>query len=175
MKNLRLSVLVFGALAAGSILLSGAEKEKAPARATAEFVAPEKFTDFRQSNLDSDRERESLIERFTEHVADLGNRYIPEGQRLEIRFKDIDLAGDFEPWRGPSFDDIRILKEIYIPRMQLDYKLVDAKSGAVIREGSEKLSNMSYLMTMPRLPSNEPLRHDFELLTDWVRREFRKA
>jgi len=144
------------------------------ARATAEFVQPEKFTDFRDSVMETDKGRESLMERLSTHVAKLGEQFIPAGQRLEIRFTNIDLAGDFEPWRGPDFDDIRILKDIYSPRMELDYRLVDTQTGAVIRQGSERLSNMSYLMSALPINTSESLRHDFELLSSWMRREFRK-
>ena len=41
---------------------------------------------------------------------------VPEGDKLTITFTDIDLAGDFEPWRGPQWDEVRIVKAIYPPR-----------------------------------------------------------
>ena len=151
-----------------------ADAKSAPAsRITAEYVNPDKFTDFRDGVFDTEKGRQHLMEELNDHLANLGRRAIPEGQRLEIRFTNIDLAGDFEPWRGPQFDDIRILKEIYSPRMELEYRLVDTASGAVIRQGTEKLSDMGYLMNLPMLPSNETLRHDKQMLSDWIRREFR--
>ncbi len=148
-------------------------KSSAASRITAEYVNPEKFSDFRDGVFDTEKGRQHLMEELNDHLADLGRRAIPEGQRLEIRFTNIDLAGDFEPWRGPQFDQIRILKEIYAPRMELDYRLVDAASGAVIRQGTEKLVDMGYLMNLPMMSSNDTLRHDKQMLTDWVRREFR--
>lgn len=165
----------FVALLSAATASDSQPQASASARATTEFVQSEKFTDFRDSVMETDKGRAALEERFSAHVAKLGEQYLPEGQRLEIRFTNIDLAGDFEPWRGPDFDDIRILKDLYAPRMELEYRLVDAQSGAVIRQGAEKLSNMSYLMTMMPTNANESLRHDFELLTTWVRREFRKG
>jgi hypothetical protein len=107
-----------------------------------------------------------------EHLATL-TKHVPPGRRLELRFTDIDLAGDYEPWRGPDFDDIRIMKDIYPPRMKFEFRLLDAKSGAVVREGSERISDMSYLMSAGLLPNHDPLRYDKNLLTDWVRRELR--
>jgi hypothetical protein len=154
-----------------------AAPEKAPAtpsRVAVEFVAPEKFTDFSDSVFATERTREHYSAELSAHLADLGRRFIAEGQRLEIRFIDIDLAGDFEPWRGPNFNDIRIVKDIYPPRMTFEYRLVDA-GGAVIRQGSEKISDLAYLMSTPNLQSHDQLRYDKQLLTDWMRREFKRA
>lgn len=141
-------------------------------RITAEYVNPEKFTDFRDGIFDTDKGRQHLIEQINEHLATLGER-LPAGQRLEIRFTDINLAGEFEPWRGPHFDEIRILKDIYSPRMEFSYRVLDA-SGSVLREGTEKLSDMAYLMNLSPIGSHDGLRHDKQMLTDWVRREFRR-
>jgi hypothetical protein len=163
------SVLLVGGLFGAE----SAPQTAAPvARITAEYVGAEKFTDFRDSIMESEKARAGLITQFNEHLASLG-KFLPDGQRLELRFTNIDLAGDYEPWRGPDFDDIRIMKDIYIPRMTVEYKLLDA-SGAVIRSGSERISDMSYLMSARLIPDNDPLRYDKNMLTDWVRREFRK-
>lgn len=169
----RLAFISSALLVGGLFGAQPAPQAAAPApRITAEYVDAEKFTDFRDSIMESEKARASLITQLNEHLASLG-KYLPEGQRLELRFKDIDLAGDYEPWRGPDFDDIRIMKDIYIPRMTIDYKLLDA-SGAVIRSGSERISDMSYLMSARMIPDNDPLRYDKNMLTDWIRREFRK-
>lgn len=169
---LALSVCVFGP---ASMQGAPAPIAAPAARAVAEFIAPENFADFRDSLFDTEKARQQLGDEIAGHVADIGRRYIPEGQRLEIRFTNIDLAGDFEPWRGPNFDDIRIVKEIYPPRMEFDYRLVDAATGAVIRQGSEKLVDLAYLMSAGRLPSHDQLRHDKQMLSDWMRREFKRT
>jgi hypothetical protein len=176
MKSIRASAAV---LLASLVVFAAAptlraDAKTAPAsRITAEYVNPEKFTDFRDGVFDTEKGRQHLMEELNDHLADLSRRAIPEGQRLEIRFTNIDLAGDYEPWRGPQFDDIRILKDIYPPRMELEYRLVDASSGAVIRQGAEKLVDMGYLMNIARLPSQDALLHDKQMLSDWIRREFR--
>lgn len=174
-RSLSRLVFVSSVLFVGGLFgADSAPQAAAPvARITAEYVGAEKFTDFRDSIMESEKARASLMAQLNEHLASLG-KFLPEGQRLELRFTDIDLAGDYEPWRGPDFDDIRIMKDIYIPRMKIDYKLLDA-SGAVIRSGSERISDMSYLMSVRMIPDNDPLRYDKNMLTDWIRREFRKS
>ena len=48
---------------------------------------------------------------------------MPAGLALEIQVTNIDLAGEFEPWRGPQFDRIRIMRDIYAPRFELTFRL----------------------------------------------------
>jgi hypothetical protein len=91
---------------------------------------------------------------------------------LEVRFTDIDLAGEYEPQRGPRFDDIRIMREIYPPRMVLEFRLLDA-DGKVLAQGTRHLIDMNYQSNITPF-NDEPLRYDKALLTDWMRSEFRK-
>jgi hypothetical protein len=175
MKTPRVLLFLFVATTLGAARAAIAAPAEAPvSRISAEFVKPESFTDFRESHFDSDKEREHLISEFNALLASL-SRFVPEGQKLELRFTDIDLAGDFEPWRGPQFDQIRIMKEIYSPRMKFDFRIVDAKTGAVLRQGSEKISDMGYLMNAGRIPNSDALRYDKDMLTNWVRQAFPKA
>jgi hypothetical protein len=98
-------------------------------------------------------------------------RLLPAGQQLDVTIDDIKLAGDFEPWRGPTMQDVRILKDLYPPRIDLHFRLTDA-SGATLREGSAKLRDLAYLQHA--LPNdNDPLRYDKRLLGDWLGTEFR--
>ena len=56
----------------------------------------------------------------TNDVVKRANEVLPAGQTLTVTFTDIDLAGDFEPWRGGQAMDIRIVKDVYPPRMDLE-------------------------------------------------------
>jgi hypothetical protein len=99
-------------------------------------------------------------------------RLLPSGQRLDVDIDDIKLAGDFEPWLGPNLQDVRILKDLYPPRIDLHFRLLDA-NGATLREGSAKLRDLGYLQRS--LPNdNDPLRYDKRLLGEWLDLEFRR-
>jgi len=98
---------------------------------------------------------------------------LPPGQKLEVTFEDIKLAGDFEPWRGPDAQDIRFMKDLYPPRATLRYRVIDA-GGATIREGESKLTDMAYLQRATLATSTDPLRYDKRLLDDWLDKEFGK-
>jgi hypothetical protein len=107
-----------------------------------------------------------------QHLVTHGAKYLAKGERLQITVTDVDLAGDFEPWRGINFQDIRIVKDIYPPRVDLEFKLLDAE-GKVISEGKRQLRDLGYLMGMA-MPTSDPLRYDKEMLNDWLRQEFRR-
>lgn len=99
------------------------------------------------------------------------DRVLPPGQQLEVTINDIKLAGAFEPWRRVEQQDIRILKDIYPPRVELHFKLVGS-DGRTLREGDKKLVDGAYLQHSVAANSTDPLRYDKRLLDDWVSREF---
>jgi hypothetical protein len=169
-----LVLLAAGLLAAGPGLSAKSADEK-PSRVRVEFSDPDKFTDFRDSIFGTDKGREALVEQFRDCLNDLGRRYVPESRLLEIRFTDIDLAGEYEPWRGPNFDDVRIVKDLYSPRLRFEFRVLDAASGAVVKAGKENIRDMAFLMNATRLPSHDTIRYEKEMLTDWMRREFKPA
>ena len=106
-----------------------------------------------------------------EHLQRRADAILPAGEKLEVTIDDIKLAGDFEPWHGAAAEDIRFMKDIYPPRIDLHYRLLDA-DGRTLREGSGKLRDLSYLQRV--VPNNtDPLRYDKRLLDDWLRKEFR--
>lgn len=106
----------------------------------------------------------------SEYLRKRADIVLPEGQRLEVTIDDIKLAGAYEPWRGPDLQDVRIMKDVYPPRVDLHYRLL-AADGTSIREGDNKLRDMGYLQrTLPF--SNDPLRYDKRLIDDWLRKEF---
>ena len=88
---------------------------------------------------------------------------------LAIRVTDVDLAGEFEPRRGPQFDRVRIMREIYPPRIDLEFRLTDSE-GTVAREGRRQLRDPLYLARAV-LGDSDRLRYEKELLGEWLREE----
>jgi hypothetical protein len=93
------------------------------------------------------------------------------GQQLKITVTDVDLAGEFEPWRGGSMADVRIVKDIYPPDIKLAFQLTGA-DGTVLAQGDRHLRDMGFMMTLS-IDRNDPLRFEKELLDNWLRSEFR--
>jgi len=139
------------------------------------YVNPEKFMDVKESYMGSERERDSILSLLKDYLVERAEKMIPEGHKLAITITDIDMAGDFEPQHGPQFNDVRIVKAIYPPRVDLSFKLTDA-SGAVVKEGQQKLRDLNFQMTSTAPAFNsDMLRYEKAMLDNWLRSEFPKA
>jgi hypothetical protein len=173
MKTKLLLTAFVGLVAAGAAVFAKADKSAKPAAdVVVTFAAPEKFTDAKDSYMDTERGREAVLTEISEHLVAQAGRYLAAGERLEITVTDVDLAGDFEPWRGMHFDDIRIVKDIYPPRVSLEFRRL-AADGRILSEGRRELRDLGYMLTVA-LRTSDPLRYDKELLSDWLRREFKR-
>ncbi|MGH8055552.1 MAG: DUF3016 domain-containing protein [Stenotrophomonas sp.] len=132
---------------------------------------PAQFTELRQSRNRRDAQRGDWVETLAEHLRKQASKQLPEGQKLDVTITDIKLAGDYEPWHGPNFDDVRFMRDVYPPRISLQFTLTDA-NGQVIEQGERKLSDSGYLFNSSRPSNTDPLRYEKRLLDEWVRREF---
>lgn len=92
------------------------------------------------------------------------------GEHLDVTFTDVQRAGITEPWRGPLWNDIRIVKDLYPPRIDLRFTLTGA-NGEVLDEGTRSLRDLAFLHRAQRL-GGDPLLFEKRLLADWVQREF---
>ena len=163
-----LLALLLGSSATGALLAAEA------GAVTVIFSQPEKYADLKDDNTDNDNAqgRGRYLPPLQEHLQREAGRLLTAGQKLTVTFTDIDLAGDFEPWHGPQFDHVRILKDIYMPRLTFKFTLTDA-SGKVLREGERKLADPAYQMRITRAFPNDDLRYEKDMLGDWLRDEFR--
>jgi hypothetical protein len=144
-------------------------------RVSVVYAEPEKFTDFNSAGFGfaTEKDLKYLTELFSEHLEKLAKRCLTPDQRLEITFKDIDLAGRFEPERGPGLQDVRIYRDITYPRMVFSFRLLDA-AGQILAEGERKLTDLNYTMRLHLPMGSDEFSPDRELLTDWMSLEFKK-
>jgi hypothetical protein len=169
MKTPRLILsAVFGLAAAGAI--RAADDLKPAPRAEVIFSQPEKFADVKDDYMGTDKGRDAILSLISEHIVKQAAHYVPAGQMLTVTVTDVDLAGEFEPWHGPSAMDIRIVKDLYPPRIDLSFKLTDA-AGKVIKEGTRKLRDLAFNMKIS-INRDDPLRHEKALIDDWLRQDF---
>lgn len=134
---------------------------------TVEFVNPEKYTDFGTRFQPTAEDQEGLAQQFRQGLRSIAQRYVPEGYHLTLRILNIDMAGDFEPIRGPSFSDVRIMKAIYPPSIHVEYR-VTGPTGEVVSSGRRRMSDLAYqnLITIHR---HDRLFYETELARDLVR------
>jgi hypothetical protein len=169
MKTSKYFLLALLGLAPG-LAVRATTSEPKIVRADVQFFEPKNFTDVKDSYT-GDYERTTYLDQIRDYVMDQSKYYVPNGWHLSVTFTDIDMAGDFEPWRGPQFDDIRIVKDIYPPRINLTFQLVDAE-GHVVKEGKRELKDLAFLMKINMSFRDDPVRHEKALLDDWFRTEF---
>ena len=112
---------------------------------------------------DTTRAIESLADWLQQQV----ERSLPAEQALQVTLRDVDLAGEYEPGRMGDMYDVRIIKDIYPPRIELDYRLSDA-SGAVLSEGEATLRDIGFLLHAGS-PASDALRYEKRMLRDWLR------
>ena len=149
---------------------SAAPQQSTDGRVSVSFFEPEKFRDVGRTYNASDRDREADLSEIREYLVRQASHYLPEGYRLEVTFNDIDMAGEFEPQRGPRWTDVRVIKDIYAPRMALSFRLTDA-DGNIVKEGKRNLTDLAFLSKLV-VDRNDAYRHEKALLDDWLRSEF---
>jgi len=167
------NTIVAGLALAFSYASQAAESAKPASSVEVVFVQPEKFTDCKDEHIDTGRGRPAILSEIRSTIQSTASRYLPAGEYLEVRITDIDLAGDFEPWHGFENEDIRFMREIYPPRIALDFRLM-RPDGRVIRADSRRLQSPGFLMT-GGFPASDSLRYEKEMLRDWIAREFRPS
>lgn len=135
------------------------------------WTDPAQFTEIRSSSNRFEAQSGNWVQQLAEHVRTSAGKRLGPGQTLDVEITDIKRAGDFEPQHGPRANDIRIMKNIYPPRMTLNFTLRDA-AGGVLQQGTDvKLIDMNYLGNGVGLRSNsDPLRYEKQMLDDWLRR-----
>jgi hypothetical protein len=133
------------------------------------WTDPAQFTEIRSSSNRFEAQSGNWVQQLADYLRSSGSRRLPPGQTLEVEITDIKRAGDFEPQHGPRTNDIRIMRDIYPPRISLTFTLRDA-NGGVLRQGEEKLIDMNYLGNTGLLSNSDPLRYEKRLLDDWLRR-----
>jgi hypothetical protein len=137
---------------------------------TVQIPRPEGFTDFKATCIGLDERTRGLLADFTQFIRATGARHVPEGGALAITVTDVDMAGEFETWRGPQACSVRVMLDIYAPRIRLEFRLTD-RDGKVMTSGQRDLRDPLYL-TRAVLLSTDPLRYEKNLLQEWFQREF---
>ncbi len=151
-----------------SILVTGAVS----ANVQVTFEEPENYRDIDYGDGNTRRGIKVHIPILEKHIIKQSKRYLKDGQNLTMIITDVDLAGDYEPWRSPNFDDIRIVKSIYPPRISFSFELKDA-DGNVLSSGEENLVDMNFQYRL-RSRTYDELFYDKEMITDWMRNMVRK-
>lgn len=133
---------------------------------------PAQFTEIRYSHNRWESQRGNWVVRLAEYLRKSTEKALPAGQRVEFNITNIKLAGDYEPWRGPNTHDVRIVRDIYPPRMTFTFTRYGA-DGQIIEQGERKLADMGFLTAGGSSLNSDPLRYEKRMVDDWIRRELK--
>lgn len=138
-------------------------------RISVEWVEPKSFRDVKDSSFSSHRFRKSVFNQLEKHLNKLASE-LPEGQSISFKVTDLDLAGRVEPASflgySRSLDEVRIMRNVDIPRIQFEYELLNEK-GEVIKTEVVNLKNMNYLNEVGMTNRNKPYKYEKRMLSRW--------
>jgi hypothetical protein len=131
---------------------------------------PEKFSDIRPSNGSKKAYQKQVIESFDKILGDLGEK-LPDGYRLELTITDLDLAGDVNPLYRMGNNDVRVVKDIYFPKMQLNYVLLDPSNQVVDKANDVKIKDMGFMMASGSTIHSRQFSYETEMLEKWFKKD----
>lgn len=130
---------------------------------------PAQFSDIRYSANRMAARRGDWVLRLAEYLRERAHKRLPAGERLEVEILDIKRAGQYEPWLGLALQDVRMIRDHYPPRIELQFQHT-AADGRVIAEGQRKLSDPGFMMGSS-INSSDPLRFEKSIIDRWLVRE----
>ncbi|MGQ0592129.1 MAG: DUF3016 domain-containing protein [Gammaproteobacteria bacterium] len=136
------------------------------------FVEPERYTDVGLSGSTTERIRTYVLGELERYLKELAGRALLPSHTLEITVFDLDMAGEYEPWRVPNLTNTRFIRDVYRPRIDLGYVWRD-EYGRALAERRERVSDLNYLMLAdPYYTYNDPLRYEKAMLRRWFDERF---
>ncbi|MBR9727581.1 DUF3016 domain-containing protein [Shewanella intestini] len=129
-----------------------------------EWQQPDKFRDVKTSNERQSRFEMRLFNTLTENLNKEVQKSLQPNQRLTLQVTNVDLAGDMRPTFGATSGDLRIIKDLYPPKITFSYQLLEG--GKVIIAGDENLRDMTFL-TQTRVRTHKPFQYETLMLNKW--------
>jgi hypothetical protein len=140
------------------------------AAVSVDWTDPNQFSDIRYSGNRWEAAQGDWVVDLATHLQKQAGKKLANGQQLHVTITDIRRAGMYQPGRGMGMDRVRIIKDIYPPRVTLNFTLTGA-DGQVISEGERKLVDGGFMMGGNPVNDNDPLRYEKRMLDDWVNKE----
>lgn len=126
------------------------------------------YRDIDEGNEGRKQFRERTFKDFEQHFTKLAAT-LPAEQTLKIVVTDVDLAGDTN---AASINRIRIIKQLYSPRMNFSYQLLDANAKA-IQADDVVVKDMNFMSGNNMKYRNEPLGYEKKMLDKWFNETFK--
>lgn len=142
----------------------------ADGRVDVRWTDPARFADILYSGNRTQAQRGDWVAQLAQHLRKRALKRLPPGERLDVEITDIRRAGLYEPWRGVGLHDVRVVRDLYPPRMELRFQRTGA-DGRTIETGERKLVDGGFLMRSSAFGDSDPLRYEKTLIDRWLRDE----
>lgn len=143
---------------------------EARASVNVQFVHPEHYTDSTFRNYTGSLSPKMVMDEVRRELRQLGDRYLPPGQALNVEILDIQLAGYNNWWSFPG-NEVRIISNAAPPpRFKLRYAL--KAKGKLLAASEETVTDINFLMNPSARFSSDPLVYEKTLLDAWFRARF---
>jgi len=132
-----------------------------------EWQDPSSFRDVKAVGDIQSRYENRTFKTLTKNLNKEASKTLKSEQKLEMLVTDLDLAGDVRPTFGATMNDIRLVEDLYPPRITFSYKILAGEK--IIMAGDEKLTDMGFMQRVGRV-SDKPLKYESKLLADWLKK-----
>ncbi len=173
---LGLTLAMAGSAVAGNTLLSKDAPRTLPDNGpvSVAWADPATFTELKASGNRFESAQGDWLIQLAKYMRKQADKQLAPGNKLELTIVDIQRAGRYEPWHGLDRQNIRMIRDIYPPRMTVKYRETDA-SGAVVAEGERKLTDMAFMVNSGMINDSDPLRYEKRMIDSWLRRDFNRT
>ncbi|WP_259366156.1 DUF3016 domain-containing protein [Colwellia sp. 6M3] len=136
------------------------------AQVEVKWTNPEKYTDVDSAQGHRQKFKERTFKNLEAHFSKLAEK-LPEQQKLIFEVTNLDLAGDI----NYGIKRVRIIKDIFSPRMKFSYELLNADN-TVVKRDDVSLHDMGFLTHSSLKYRNESLSYEKKMFDDWFKKTF---
>ncbi len=133
------------------------------------WTNPDKYSDIEAGEEHRKHFKERTFKSFEKHFAKLAET-LPENQKLVFDITNVDLAGDVN---HGGMKRIRVVKNIFFPRIEFSYQLLNADN-SVVKSEDVSLKDMGFLMHNGLKYRSQSFGYEKEMLDDWFKDTFIK-
>ena len=127
----------------------------------------EKYSDIDAGEEHRKHFKDRTFKAFEQHFTKMAES-LPAQQKLVLDITNLDLAGDVN---HGGIKRIRVVKNIFFPRMEFSYQLLSADN-SIVKSAEISLKDMGFLSHSNLRYRNKALGYEKEMFDDWFKKAF---
>ncbi|WP_286264968.1 DUF3016 domain-containing protein [Thalassotalea atypica] len=125
------------------------------------------YRDVRSANGSNKKFKAHVFKELEQHITELASD-LPESYSLEVKVTNVDLAGNVQ---FINTQQIRVIKEIFIPRVSLSYILTDG-NGKSLQADTVEIKDMTFMDNLRTTANRDSFAYEKNMLTSWFKATF---